>query len=253
MWAFTWLAVLLAGGKAIRLRPANRTKKHPPLHGLILGGGADIGVKPDGTETAQIIETAKKEEASGPRKLIGIAVYLLIYLIRRLFGLPNLSGSDPARDAYEHALLEQAYAAKLPVLGICRGAQLINVHLGGSLHRDLTDFYTEQTQIRTVLPKKAVRITPESRLNAVTDSTTIKANSLHRQAVNELGQGLAASAHEHTGVIQAIEHKDRPFILGVQWHPEFLPRHTKHQALFRELVQQARRAMEGGTSMTALR
>lgn len=152
----------------------------------------------------------------------------------------RFGGIDPARDELEQALLRDAERRGLPVLGICRGAQLMNVLAGGTLHRDLANFYREEPQPWTVLPRKRVEVEAGSRLAEVLGVSRPLVNSLHRQAVNDLGADLRVCARESNGVIQAIEHPERRFWLGVQWHPEFLPQETEQRRLFTKLVEAAR-------------
>lgn len=238
MWLFTRLAVFRAGGRAVRIRP-KRPRGLAGLCGLVLGGGADVGPALYGEEASELVETARREERTLLRKALGALVYVAVYAARLVFGLKSLSGADPQRDAMESALLDEALETGLPVLGICRGAQLINVHRGGTLHRDLSGFYSERPQLRTILPRKAVELAPGSVLAEVTGRRRMLVNALHDQAVDRLGQDVRVGAVEESGVVQAVECTDRAFVLGVQWHPEFLPRHRAHEALFRELVARA--------------
>ena len=126
------------------------------------------------------------------------------------------------------------------MLGICRGAQFINIHLKGTLHRGLGDFYGERGNIGTVLPRKRVRIDHGTRVHRVFDTDELLVNSLHNQAVDRLGEGLRVSARDSAGVIQAIEKTSHPFLVGVQWHPEYLPLVRSQRRLFRELVRCAK-------------
>lgn len=148
---------------------------------------------------------------------------------------------DRARDRLERALITQAIDEGKPVLGICRGMQMINVVLGGTLIQSLDDFYVEVPQSRSVLPVKHVAITPGSHLSGVFARDDLWVNALHKQAVSALGVGLRVGASEATGVIQAIE-SERAWCVGVQWHPEFLPQKKTQQRLFRSLVRAASRA-----------
>jgi putative glutamine amidotransferase len=138
-------------------------------------------------------------------------------------------------------LIGEAVARRLPVLGVCRGAQLLNVHFGGSLHRDLAGFYREDPETRTILPHKRIVITPGTRLARLLDHETRRVNALHRQAIDRLGRGVRVAARDRNGIVQAIEHESLPFVIGVQWHPEYLPQVPEQRELFRELVAQAKR------------
>jgi putative glutamine amidotransferase len=182
----------------------------------------------------------KAQERSVGRWLLSLLLFPLIYLARRVLStMANPPGGDPARDQLEAALLREALQRGLPVLGICRGAQLLNVVAGGSLHRDLTDFYVEAPQLTTVWPEKEVIIEPDSRLATVLGCQRCRVNSLHSQAVNDVAASMRIVAREPNGVVQAIEHRQRPFVIGVQWHPEYLPQRGDQQGLVRALIQQA--------------
>ncbi|MBC8107379.1 MAG: gamma-glutamyl-gamma-aminobutyrate hydrolase family protein [Anaerolineae bacterium] len=150
-------------------------------------------------------------------------------------------GADAARDELEMRLLDLAVQRRLPILGICRGEQLINVHFGGSLHQDLKSFYVEDPEVRTILPRKRIRVEPNTRLARVIGTQPRTVNALHQQAIATLGRGLIAAARDRNGIIQAIEHESLPFVIGVQWHPEYLPQHKRQRAIFEALVDHARR------------
>ena len=140
---------------------------------------------------------------------------------------PEWAG-DPERDRYEIDLLNRFLDAKKPVLGICRGQQLINVALGGTLYQDTATQKAgaEVHQDIAVYDDKYhhVDILPGTRLAALYPGVgRAKVNSLHHQAVNRLGKGLAVEAHSaEDGVIEAIRLKGPQYVAGVQWHPEFL-------------------------------
>jgi putative glutamine amidotransferase len=134
-------------------------------------------------------------------------------------------------------MISEAIERKLPILGICRGAQLLNVHHGGTLFQNLQEFYQEIPKIKTILPKKEITILPSSILGQTIKKKNSRVNALHRQAINKLGHRLTVVATEKTGVIQAIERQSYPFLLGVQWHPEYLPQHQSQRAIFKALVK----------------
>jgi putative glutamine amidotransferase len=139
-------------------------------------------------------------------------------------------------------LIGEAVARRLPVLGICRGAQLLNVHFGGSLHCELAGFYKEDPETRTILPHKRIVVTPGTKLDSLLGDELRRVNALHRQAIDRLGGGLRVAARDRNGIVQAIEHETLPFVLGVQWHPEYLPQVPQQRALFDSLVAHAKRA-----------
>lgn len=147
---------------------------------------------------------------------------------------------DPARDALEQRLVLAAQAAGKPVLGICRGAQMLNIAAGGNLHQRAYDHYTDSRQYRTILPRKDVTVLDGTGLAAIAGTAPMRVNALHRQAVDRLGDGLRVAARDDGGMVQAIERSAPPFALGVQWHPEYLIYARRQRALFRALVAAAR-------------
>ncbi|MEK7356830.1 MAG: gamma-glutamyl-gamma-aminobutyrate hydrolase family protein, partial [Bdellovibrionota bacterium] len=165
---------------------------------------------------------------------------LSLWLLRKLLSLHWLGAPDwLGRDDLEVPLTRSALANGLPILGICRGMQLINVCLGGTLYQEIAEFYEEQPQLTTLLPRKKIEIEPGSRLHEVFGRTMTRVNSLHFQSVKDLGRDLHVSALEPTGVVQAIEHREACFLIGVQWHPEYLALEPRQQRLFRALVAAA--------------
>ena len=146
---------------------------------------------------------------------------------------------DPDRDSLEMRALDAAAALGLPVLGICRGSQMINVHRGGSLHGDIRAVYEKAPYMRTVLPRKRIRIEPDSRLYRILGLAECRVNALHHQSVDRLGEGLRVVARERAGIVQGIEASIEPFLIGVQWHPEYLVADDRQQGLFRKLVETA--------------
>lgn len=207
-WACDWLAVWRAGGTPVRIMPG-REIAVDGLDGLIVGGGDDIGAEMWGGEVTLDVRI------------------------------------DPDRDHLERRLLEDALKQSTPILGICRGAQMINIHLGGTLHADIYSRFEGVRRMRTVLPRKTVSVLPDTRLARILRVTETRVNSLHHQAVNDLGDGLRDAARDGDGIIQAIENPDHPFLVGVQWHPEFLIFSRVQQRLFRTLVQTAAERQAG--------
>jgi putative glutamine amidotransferase len=234
-WWFTARAVRRAGGKPVRIRPG---KPHgiDDLEGLIIGGGADVSPTLYGQQRIPDLDQFQDRGISGWRRLLGLIVFPLLFVIRRLL-TTKTSGLNRERDELEYRLIAQAIDRNLPLFGICRGMQLINVATGGSLHQSLEGFYEEQPAIRSVLPRKKVEIEPDSLLARILVDTRARVNALHSQAIDRLGDGMQVCAREPNGVIQAIEHEQAPFMLGVQWHPEYLPQRPEQRALFRALVQ----------------
>jgi putative glutamine amidotransferase len=185
MWWFNRLAVARSGGRAVRITP-NRPFPIDQLDGLVIGGGDDIDAQ-----------------------LYGMVLEPSIRI-------------DARRDAMEQRALEHAIGRGLPVLGICRGSQMLNVFLGGSL------------------PRKTVHIEPNSRLARIMGMTECRVNALHHQSVDRLGNGVRVVVRDDFGIVQGIEVPDHPCLMGVQWHPEFLVFDRHQQALFGTLVDAAR-------------
>ena len=134
---------------------------------------------------------------------------------------PHVGGVNPIRDQSERALLACALEADLPVLAICRGCQILNVELGGTLHQHLPDTIGEDTHRRAPLVFGDVDVAtePGTRAAEIFGATTTVLCS-HHQSISQLGRGLVPTAHASDGVIEAVELPDARFVLGVQWHPE---------------------------------
>lgn len=250
-WFFTSLAVLILKGRPLRITP-NRRKDIDLLDGLVIGGGADISPDRYGIENSDKITKPEKEDVAGLNLLIWVA-YPLVYFFRKLFSTKRYIEVDRRRDELEFHLLAKAIEKNIPVLGICRGAQLINIHFGGTLHQDLREFYVEIPQVWSVLPKKRIIIKSGTRLsNALNNINACRVNALHRQAIKSSGEGINISAYEPSRVIQAIEHRELPFIIGVQWHPEYLfLLQPVQRNLFRALIDCSHKNQStygGGTS-----
>jgi putative glutamine amidotransferase len=126
-----------------------------------------------------------------------------------------------SRDAWEFALIKGALQRGMPVLGICRGAQVLNVALGGTLHQHLPDVlgHTRHQQGNAVFSTSAVRTVPGTRLATLIGESS-DAECYHHQAIAELGDGLIVSAQDADGVIEGVEIPGENFVLAVQWHPE---------------------------------
>lgn len=237
-WLFTWLAIWRAGGKAKWVTPSS-SQSQPEFDGLIIGGGADITPESYGHSLLEIPDTDKTQ--SWFKRLCSLIFYPLFILLRRLFSVKHYQGLDESRDQLETALLQQALDQHKPVLGICRGMQLINVYFGGTLHQDISTFYSESQQIWSVLPRKSIVIKNDSRLADILQTDRLQVNALHRQSIDQLGDGLHTSAWEPNKVVQAIETTDKSFVLGVQWHPEYLPHQPRQLCIFKQFIQEASR------------
>ncbi|KEA65612.1 Para-aminobenzoate synthase, amidotransferase component [Marinobacterium lacunae] len=206
-WAPSWwctsLALRLAGAVPERI-----SVRHPPsgkpLDGLVIGGGNDI--------------SPEHYRGEIDEKVV----------------------ADPARDTLEIEWIKWAMEQRVPVLGICRGAQLINVVLGGDLHQDIRPLRKQTYNRPGLLPTKQVRVVKGSALARVFGSLHLRVNSLHHQAIKSTGEGLTAVGWDLDGFVQAVEHEGEMPVVGVQWHPEYLFYLPSQFALFRWLARRSR-------------
>ena len=243
-WLMTALAVRRCGARPLRIRPSAEVDRNR-LDAVIIGGGTDVDPFHYGAESEEEPADADDEGASR-RTALDWLVGLAVGISRAIFASHTDQGYDPRRDELEKGLIQHALRQQLPVLGICRGAQLMNVVLGGSLHQAIGHFYTEETgNIRSILPRKTINITRGSRLHEMLETETGFVNALHNQSIDQLGEGVTVSAVEPSGVIQAIEKREHRFFIGVQWHPEYMPQSTSQKALFHGLISCARTGLDG--------
>jgi gamma-glutamyl-gamma-aminobutyrate hydrolase PuuD len=162
-----------------------------------------------------------------PPSLDGMAGLLLMGgtdVNPKLYGAspePEVDEPDDERDAVEWRLIDEALERDLPILAICRGLQMLNVHHGGSLRQHLgsprhdTEFEDKSTIAHEVM------VEAESHLAAITGSTRLRVNSRHHQAVDRLGEALRVTARDvEDGTVEALEQPNRRFVIAVQWHPE---------------------------------
>jgi putative glutamine amidotransferase len=162
---------------------------------------------------------------------------------------PTVEDAEPGRDEFEIDLARRAVEADLPLLAICRGAQVLNVAAGGTLVQDIPSAVTSELRHSIQEPKNAVahdvRVTPGSRLEHALGSTvdaahTCRVNSRHHQSVGRVGNGLAASAVAADGIVEGIERPASTFCVGVQWHPENFWRTGEFAPLFEAFINAAR-------------
>ncbi len=139
---------------------------------------------------------------------------------------PATEAADEARDAHEIDLVHQALARDLPIFAICRGMQMLNVALGGTLIQDLpTQIVAEWSHRQKAVSSEKthrVRVEPGSRLADIFGADSLPINSHHHQAVRDVAPGLTVAALADDRVIEALEKPDARFVVGVQWHPENL-------------------------------
>lgn len=132
------------------------------------------------------------------------------------------------RDALELMLLKLAMEMKKPILGICRGIQLLNIGLGGDIYQDIPSQFQEEFPIAHTqpfgyeIPSHTVNVVKGTLLAELAQTEVLKVNSMHHQAVRNVAPGLTVSGHAPGGLVEAIELPGYPFLLGVQWHPEYL-------------------------------
>lgn len=163
---------------------------------------------------------------------------------------PELGRTDSARDVVELTLARWAIADRKPVLGLCRGHQVLNVALGGTLWQDIAaqvpgaikhDYFPTAGFARDYLAHE-VAIAPGSRLHEAFAAETVSVNSMHHQAIKQLAPSLVASASAPDRLIEAVESGTDHFLVGVQWHPEVFGQHDlRTRRLFQAFVAAARR------------
>ena len=203
-WWCTRLALRLAGAEPVRLSVRHRASVRS-MDALVIGGGNDISPEHFGGDLSAKVK------------------------------------SDPKRDLLEIECIRWALSHGVPLLGICRGAQLINVVLGGTLHQDIRHLRKRTSNRPGLLPTKRVRLDPDSLVAGVCGAGALRVNSLHHQAVRRPGTGLAVVGWDRDEIVQAVECAgDRP-VIGVQWHPEYMLYLPSQFALFRWLVRNAKR------------
>ncbi|MFB7155463.1 gamma-glutamyl-gamma-aminobutyrate hydrolase family protein [Lysinibacillus sp. NPDC056232] len=148
-----------------------------------------------------------------------------------LFGAeptPKLGKVHPERDSVELSLIEAAFIRKMPVFGICRGIQMLNVAFGGTVYQDIESEYHSRKLIKHMqqaargVTTHHVHLTPDTLLTTMIDEEKIAVNSFHHQAINVVAEKLKVVAKSSDGIIEAVVHEDLPFCLAVQWHPEEL-------------------------------
>ncbi len=209
------LALRLAGALPKRLGAGEPLEVIDRLDGLLIGGGDDISARLyDGDFTLDV----------------------------RI---------DEERDRFELEALERAMPRGIPVLGVCRGAQLINVFFGGTLHHDLEEKLWRSNRY-TVMPRLRIELEPGTKLASLIEHPRIFVNAIHHQAVDRLASNLMVAARDEEQIIQAVEDRSRPFLLGVQWHPELLIYHSHQRALFEALVRASRRWAQRGAASQGL-
>jgi putative glutamine amidotransferase len=160
---------------------------------------------------------------------------------------PALTSVSPDRDDTEMAFARRAVEADTPLLAVCRGIQVLNVALGGSLVQDIPtqrpgslEHMPDRTKVARDHHTHAIQIEPGTRLQQVLGAEQVGVNSWHHQSLKQVAPRLKVSACSPDGVIEAVELPDRRFVIGVQWHPEWLTdRQPEMRRLFEALVEAA--------------
>ena len=162
---------------------------------------------------------------------------------------PTVTAIEPERDAFEFALIQAARGARLPIFGICRGLQVMNVAFGGTLVQDIAAEEAGTLPHTVPVPPCAIAhevwISKGSRLwtlmqEKMVDADTCSVNSRHHQAIKRIAPGFEVTATAPDGVIEAIECPDASFCLGVQWHPENFWRTGEFRPLFEGFIEASR-------------
>jgi len=135
--------------------------------------------------------------------------------------LPDLKAGeiDPLRDRFELSLARKAFQARKAVLGICRGCQVLNIAAGGSLIQNINTSMSHMQKAPRPYPFHDIFIEKDSQLRSIMGNERVRVNSFHHQAVKKAG-GLSITAMAGDGTVEAVESREHPFYLGVQWHPE---------------------------------
>lgn len=196
-------AVRLYGGQPLQVRPGDQIKCLK-YHGVVVTGGHDID---------PVLYAAEPEVH--PRY-------------------------DSERDALELSVIDDALRRHLPLLGICRGAQLLNARRGGNLFQELKSHRKMTSNRWTILPLKTLMVVPDTFVSRLLRTHRCRINSLHNQAIDRVGVDLQVTGRDLDGIIQAIEDPGHPFLLGVQWHPEFLLLISRQRRIFKALLAACR-------------
>ncbi|MFZ5631678.1 MAG: gamma-glutamyl-gamma-aminobutyrate hydrolase family protein [Bacillota bacterium] len=153
--------------------------------------------------------------------------------------LPGLREQNPARYDCDCLLIKEALGRGMPVLGICRGHQMLNEVTGGSLIPRIPDPHPHRQAYAPNMPAHEVEIKPGTTVHRITGRPILAVNSLHLQAVEKTGPGMDISARSRDGIAEAIESKSHPFALGVQFHPEKMVADPVFLNFFKALAEHA--------------
>jgi len=172
---------------------------------------------------------------------------------------PKSADSDAARERTDRALLDHALGEGKPVLAICYGIQILNVHLGGTLIQHISSLQDSSTEVKTTIPHPSseqpkgtpflhpVLFEKDSRMAKFSGALEVQVNSSHHQSIREPGRNLRVVGRAPDGVVEAVEWTgDSNWVIGVQWHPERMTEDALAQMLFRDLMAAARGATVRG-------
>ena len=208
-------AVKRAGGQPILLPPVSSSEEVREvmglIQGLILTGGGDISP-----------------------------------ILLKETPLRGIGDCQPERDIGEILLAQEALAVDLPLLGICKGIQVLVVAAGGKIYQDIISQVPNSLEHKQKAPRNSpwheVELLP-SQLRELLGQKRIQVNSFHHQAVSEIPPDFLVSSKAPDGIIESIERRDAQFCVGVQWHPEVMVEDQYSQRIFRGLVEGARKKM----------
>jgi len=158
----------------------------------------------------------------------------------------SITLSAPERDNFEIKIIKLALKNNIPVFGICRGFQVINIALGGNIFQDLSCApfkalrHADPKEVGDVFHK--IKIEKNTLLSEIIGAGRIEVNSSHHQIINKIGKRLKASAHSPDGVIESLESPDFRFLLAVQWHPEMISKRFHSKRLFNAFIEECRKS-----------
>ena len=207
------------------------------VHAILNAGGIPVLLPSNGAD-ADYAELAEKLD--GLLVPGGADVSTLLYGEEALQSVTNMKS---ANDTFEFAVIRKMAELGKPIIGICRGIQVINVAFGGTLYQDLPSQYPSKQQHYQKGPRYEpfhhVELEKDSHLAEIFGCTELATNTYHHQAVKDVAPGFRAVAHARDGVIEAIEHESK-YILGVQWHPEgMVDVHPEFKPFFEKFVEAA--------------
>ena len=210
--AYQFQTTLTAAGAKVRWIDAAQAHTADRYDGLLIPGGDDVD---------PALYGQKKSEKCGKQ--------------------------NPLRDTVDPVVLKTFLPTGKPILGVCRGMQMLNVYLGGTLHQDIRDLQKQCHQQFSDRRKCVhdVTVAEDSLLRQIVGVERLAVNTVHHQAADALGRGLRVTAESSDGIVEAVELEGHPFCLGVQWHPEFLFRSCpEHRRILAAFVDACRKAAE---------